>query len=284
MSDSAGNASKITFFQKNDTICPICEQPFKREELRAGGGRLIAGPLGKDLRRYYEPSKKFGEVYPLIYFALTCPNCLYSTLGSDFLAPDPKAIDIIRSEEDLRKESVSKIFPDLNWEEPRTLNEGAASYYLAIACYQHFSPSFTPTIKSGICAIRAAWCFADLHRKFPTENYDYLEKIFYYKARFFYSLTVDREQSGEESVNASTNFGPDVDNNFGFDGVMYMTGYLEYHFGNLGHEEMRAKSLTNARRAIARLVGMGKSSKSKPSALIEMAKDLHKQMGEEIKE
>ncbi len=85
-------------------------------------------------------------------------------------------------------------------------------------------------------------------------------------------------------MNASMNFGPDVDNNFGFDGVMYMLGYLEYNFGSQSDPEQREKIADQCRRAIARLVGMGKSSKNKPSILIEKAKDLHKLLGEEIKE
>ena len=283
MSD-AGSLGSVSFFQKNETVCPICEHKFKKEELRVGGGRLIAGPLGDDLRRYYEASKKFGDVYPLIYYVMTCPGCYYSVLAPDFAAPDPKAIDAIRLGERERRQSIELIFPNLDWDSLKSLKEGAAGYFLAMMCYQHFSASFSPTIKSGICAMRTAWCFADLHRRFPTENFDYLEKIFYHKARFFYSLTVDRETGGEETVNASMHFGPDVDNNFGFDGVMYLTGYLEFRFGSQANPEQRAQSLTVARRAIARLVGMGKSSKSKPGPLIEKAKDLHHLLGEEIKE
>lgn len=283
MSDSAGLGS-ISFFQKNETVCPICEHKFKKEELRVGGGRLIAGPLGNDLRRYYEASKKFGDVYPLIYYVMTCPGCLYSTLGTDFLNPDPKAIDAIRLEERKRRQALELILPNLDWENLKTLKEGAAGYFLALMCYEHFGPSFSPTIRSGICALRTGWCFADLHRRFPTENYDYLEKIFYHKARFLYSQTIERDQNNEEPVNAAMNFGPDVDNNFGYDGVMYLLGYLEYHFGSQANPEQREKSLTSARRAIARLVGMGKSSKNKPTAIIEKAKDLHKLLGEEINE
>jgi len=281
MSDSLGS---ISFFQKNDTVCPICEYKFKKEELRVGGGRLIAGPLGNDLRRGYEASKKFGDVYPLIYYVMTCPSCYYSALATDFLTPDAKAVEAVRLGERQRRQALDLIFPSLDWQNPKTLREGATGYVLAVMCYEHASPSYTPTVKSAICSLRAAWCFADLHRRYPTENFDYLEKIWFHKARFFYSLTVDREQTGEESVNASMNFGPDSDNNFGFDGVMYLTGYLEYHYGSQANPELREKSLSSARRAIARLVGMGKSSKSKPSAIIEKAKDLHKLLGEEIEQ
>jgi uncharacterized protein (DUF2225 family) len=281
MSDLSAN--KISFFQKNDTLCPICGNSFKREELRQGGGRQIAGPLGEDLRRFYEVSKKFGEVYPLIYSVLTCPTCFYSAMNSDFSTPDPKAIDVLRSEEELRHSYIEPLFSDLDFSRPKTLTEGAAGYALSLLSYQHFGPSFSPTIRSGICSLRAAWCFSDLHRKFPSENWDYLEKIFYHKAKFFYSQTMEREQDGSEMVNSAMHFGPDVDNNFGFDGVMYLTGWLEYKYGSQ-HDGERTQSLATARRAIARLVGMGKSSKSKPSVLIEKAKELHKLMGEEIKD
>ena len=46
----------------------------------------------------------------------------------------------------------------------------------------------------------------------------------------------------------------------------------------------RFNSLSIARRTIAKLVGMGRSSKSKPSARLEMAKDLHHVMGEQLKD
>jgi len=205
-------------------------------------------------------------------------------MANDFLTPDPKAIDTLRLGERQRHKTIETIFPDLDWSAPKTLKEGAAGYVLALSVYEAFGPSFSPSIRSGICALRAGWCFADLHRRFPTENFDYLEKILYHKARFFYTVAIDRETSGAESVNAAMNFGPDVDNNFGFDGVMYLAGYLEYHFGSQANPEQREVSLSTARRAIARLVGMGKSSKSKPSVLIEKAKDLHKILGDEIKE
>jgi uncharacterized protein (DUF2225 family) len=49
-------------------------------------------------------------------------------------------------------------------------------------------------------------------------------------------------------------------------------------------EELHKKSLQSARMAISRIVGMGKSSKSKPSILLDKARDLHKLIGQELKE
>ena len=95
---------------------------------------------------------------------------------------------------------IEKIFPQLDFTDNRRLQEGVASYFLAIACYEHFPSHMTPTIKRGISSLRAAWICNDLHRKFPNENYDYLSKIFYHKAQFFYGLAVEFEQEGKESL------------------------------------------------------------------------------------
>ncbi len=38
-------AQKITFFEKKQTACPVCDSKFYREDLLSGGGRLLAGKL-----------------------------------------------------------------------------------------------------------------------------------------------------------------------------------------------------------------------------------------------
>ena len=63
---------KLTFFEKKQTVCPVCDAKFYREDLLSGGGRLIAGDLTPELRRLYEPSKKYGEVHPLMPCVLLC--------------------------------------------------------------------------------------------------------------------------------------------------------------------------------------------------------------------
>lgn len=275
---------KVSFFEKKDSICPICEHNFRTENFMTGGGRMNAGSLGKDLRRQWLPSKKFGEVFPLVYYANTCPNCYYSALNHEFLKPDPKAIQGIQKTLEDRKNSVKTIFPELDFTMPRTLKEGAASYILAIHSYQHWTGLHAPSLKSGICALRASWIFHDLHHQFPKENYDYLELILRTKAKYFYSIAIDRETTGKESIGGVTNFGPDIDNNWGYDGVLYLSGLLEFTLGDASDETERLKKLERARMVVARLVGMGKSSKSKPSAILEMAKELYHEMGAEIKE
>ena len=53
----------ISYYSKDQVECPVCGAKFKREEMYSGGGRVIAGDLTEELRRLYEPSAKYGEVY-----------------------------------------------------------------------------------------------------------------------------------------------------------------------------------------------------------------------------
>ncbi len=275
--------SSISFFQKNKTICPVCGAGFSREEVRTGRGRLIAGSLTKELRRNYEPSKKFGEVFPLIYPVIVCPDCYYAAFSKDFNAVSEKEIGQLNEQREKRAASIGKIFGDINFREFRTVKEGVASYYFMIMCGDFLSHRSSPALKQGIASLRAAWLFTDLHRKFPGDNYDYLSGIFYRKARFFYTLTLEYEGSGTESITEVDSPGPDLDKNYGYDGVLYLSAYLEHKYGPVGDDEKRQKSLQFAKRTVAKIFGMGKASKNKPSALLEMSKDLHVQIGNELK-
>ncbi len=280
----AEGESKITFWSKKDVECPVCGSSFKKEELLTGRGRLIAGELTDELRRLYEPSQKYGDVCPLNYPVTVCPSCLYAAYGQDFDHVPESAAEILKSETDTRKNSLNRILPDVDFTNNRGLKEGAASYFLAISCYEHFPHDHSPTMKCGISALRAAWIFTDLHRRYPNDNYDYLSKIFYHKAQFFYSLAVEYEQDATESLAEVQHLGPDLDKNYAHDGVFYLSGLLEYRYGSKDDFEIRKKRLEFAKRAVARLFGMGKASKDKPSALLEHAKDLYEKMSSEMSE
>jgi uncharacterized protein (DUF2225 family) len=275
---------RITFFTKNPTVCPVCETSFFKEDLLSGGGRLIAGNLTDELHRLYEPSKKYGEVYPLIYPVVVCPSCFYAAFNQDFAEMKDPAATQIREDADRRRDSVSLLFKDLNFTEFRGLKEGVASYTLALMCYGLREESLSPTLLRGLCALRAAWLLEDLHAKYPGENYDYLTRMFYRKARFFYLAAVERAQTGEEPLGANVMYGPDLDKNYGFDGFLYIAGLLEYKYGPRKQSELRIKSLESGKRIISKLFGSGKASRSKPSAILEKAKDLYDQMNGEIKE
>ena len=276
---------KVTFFSKKAIACPVCGTSFFKEELFSGGGRLMAGALTDDLRRLYEPSKKYGELFPLIYFVLVCPNCLFAAFPADFLQGDYKKIQNVLDAENIkRKESTALLFKELNYFEPRRLAEGVASYMLAVMCYDHFDKKASPTIKQGVCCLRNAWLLSDLHRKSPGENWDYLSRIFYRKASFFYNQALEKEQTGAELLSGIKNLGPDLDKNYGYEGLLYLAGHLVFNYGSKKDIKNRLDKLGKIKRYISKMHGIGKASKDKPSVIINKAKDLYDAIGNEIQE
>lgn len=278
-----GKQRRVTYFSKDAISCPACATEFFREDLLSGSGRLIAGELTDELRRMYEPSRRYGEIFPLVYPVTVCPHCLYAALQQDFLAVEEQVVAPINATEDERKSSLELILPDVDFAEPRDLAEGAASYYLAMMCYDHFPRVSSPTVKQGLCALRCAWLFGDLHRRRSNENYDYLAALFYRKARFLYVRSVEREQTARESLGGLQLYGPDMDRNYGYDGVLYLTGLLDFKYGSRSDRARRLASLEGARRIVARVHGMGKASKAKPFAMLDRVRDLYDRINAEVK-
>lgn len=280
----ADKTPSITFYSKDQTACPICNSKFKREELMSGSGRLIAGQLTDELRRLYEPSAKYGEIFPLVYTLTVCPKCHYAALPQDFCVLDKGSLDRIYAHMQERYDSVKKLFSSLNFAAARTLSEGAASYYLAMLCYEHVDPKFSPTIKQGQCSLRAAWLFGELGNKYPEENYAYVAELFYRKALFFYRRAIELETSGKEMIANLKSFGPDLDKNYGYDGVLYIAALLEEKYGSRVDPAKRKELLTYHRRALAKMFGLGKSSKNKPGPLLENARALYDRLVEQTLE
>jgi uncharacterized protein (DUF2225 family) len=273
---------KITFYSSNAIQCPICTTSFFREEMHSGGGRLSAGGLTDELRRLYEPSKKYGELNPLIYVITVCPNCYYGTFPDDFVQLTDNAKKPIEMETEKRRNTAFLIFETLDFSQPREMKEGIASYLLALMTYDHFDKRFSPTIKKGICALRNAWLCEDMHRKHPNENYDFVSKLFYRKARFFYTIAIEREQRGEELLSGIKTLGPDIDKNYGYEGLIYLAGYLEQKYGPKKNVNKRIELLESIKRTISKIHGVGRASKDKPSTILEKAKELYDKVGAEI--
>jgi uncharacterized protein (DUF2225 family) len=273
---------KITYFEKKQTACPVCESKFYREDLLSGGGRLLAGKLTEDLRRLYEPSKKYGEVFPLVYPVTVCPVCLFAAYQPDFNRIPPERIKEAEVNADERRDGISHIFPELDFTAPRTLKEGVASYFFAMLCYPFYDKNFNPTFKIGLSALRAAWLLGDMHARAPADNYDLLARMFYRKACAGYLYTLALEQKGTEPLSNSLQFGPDMDKNYGYDGLIYLASYLDFKHGEEAQKEKRIESLESAKRMIAKVFGIGKASKARPSALLEHAKQVFTGIGDEI--
>ncbi len=274
--------SDLTFFSKKPVHCPVCETSFFREEMRTGRGRLIAGSVTQELRRTYEPSQKYGEVFPSIYTIMVCPNCYYAAFPADFLNVPEDVAQRLKQDMTNRFETIRPVFDRIEFAEPRTIREGIASYYFAVHCYDSFPKDFSPTLKQGICSIRAAWLSNDLHRLEPDENFDVLANLFYRKARFFYAHAVEQEQTGAESIPNDFHLGPDVDKNYGYDGVLYLSGLLEYRYGPRGDGERRRVALQRAKRTVAKIFGMGRASKNKPAIILDNAREVYEEIAKEL--
>ncbi len=273
---------KVTFYAKEATRCPVCDASFKREELFSG--RVNADEMTDELHRTYKPLHAFGDVHPLVYELDVCPSCFYSAFRLDFLPAGTKFASDLRERIDSRIEEVQKIFSPLDYQEPRGILEGAASYYLALMCYELFSKEFAPTIKCAISAVRAAWLCHDLHSNASNENWDYVAGLLYRKARFYYRAAIEHEQNGSEPYSILRLLGPDTDKNYGHEGVLYMAAILELKYGPTDNTEIRRERLKAAKISVARMFGFGKKNKSKPGPLLEKARDLYERLKHELQE
>ena len=281
LNDGKKKERKVTYTAQELIICPLCDCKFHRENLFQG--RVNAGELTDELHRLYIPTKAFGEVYPLIYSITVCPSCFFAAFKNDFTHPPELILDALRKTSSQRIERVQNIFSSFDFDEPRGLMEGAASYFLAMLSYDKFPEQYSPTIKIGICSLRMAWLCLDLHLKFPQENYDYLAAILYRKARILYKAAIELEMSGKEPVSSVPTLGPDTDKNYGYEGTLYMAAVLEYKYGPKKDPEKRKQYMEIHRMSIAKIFGFGKKTKEKPGPLLETARGLYDKISAELK-
>jgi uncharacterized protein (DUF2225 family) len=276
--------AKVSFQSKEEYNCPVCSMTFKREELLSGSGRLIAVTLTDELHRLYEPSARYGEIFPLIYQATVCPRCWFAAMDKDFVDFPKSQAEMVNEDMEKRVTDVKQLFPETDFGSNRDLPSGIASLYLVIRCYDYFPKEFSPTIKQAIASIRAGWLLDEMNRKFPNQHYDWLALLFKKKATYFYNEAVRREQRGIETLSAIKNFGPDTDKNYSYEGALYLTALLRYKYSYLDNIALRANALEEARRTIAKIFGVGKSSKSKPGPLLENARSLYENISTERSE
>jgi uncharacterized protein (DUF2225 family) len=273
----------ITFFSSETIECPVCGKHFRVEKMRHGRGRLISKEITDEMRRVYEPTQAYGEVIPIHYAITVCPECFYSAFPNDFNSLKANDIDVLNRHRKERKDSIYSIFPDLDFLKPRGAKEAVASYYLAMLSYEYLGPEKAPSIKQAISALRSAWLYSDLHSKFPNDNFDYLSSIFYKKASYLYNAALRQEFAGKERVSETPGLGPDMDKNYGFDGVLYLAALLLFRYGTSENEQERIEDLRSAKATVARIVGMGRKMKSKPSIILQYARDLYDEIGVYIK-
>ena len=276
--------AKITFQSKEEYSCPLCNTVFNREELLSGSGRLIAGILTDELHRLYEPSARYGEIFPLIYYPTVCPKCWFASIDKDFSDFPKSAIAMAKKDQDNRIAETRLIFPDIDFTKSRDIFSGTASLYLVLRCYEYYTKEFSPTIKQGITALRTGWMMEELNKKFPGQHYDWLALLFKKKANYLYTEALRREQTGKETLSGIKAFGPDSDKNYGYEGALYLTALLKFKYSFLENPKLRAPALEEAKRIIAKIFGVGKSSKNKPGPLLEHSRNLYENLSKELNE
>lgn len=275
---------KITFRQKRATSCPICRFEFHREELFTGRGRLIAGDLDEELRRSFQENKKYGKIIPLIYPLNICPNCLFAAYPEDFSAPMKEVKEKISQNAQERKKRIEFLFPGIDFTEDRRLEHGLAGYLLAVSCYSFFEKKYAPSFKRAMSSIRVAWLARDYAKENNDPKFEHIHDIFNKKAADFYSKAVEMSQTGGEISDGIKHYGPDIDKNFGHDGMLYMASLLNYKQADLEIDpETQAEVFIKSKRIVSKLFGMGKASKEKPGAILDLARDLYKNINERVK-
>ena len=145
-------------------------------------------------------------------------------------------------------------------------------------------PSYSPTIKKAIICLRLAWLTDDLNKLYPNKNYDFIRDSFYKKSLFLYQEALNLEMEHKENITNVATFGPDLDKNYGYDGVIYLSCLLEYKYGQRSDINLRLKKLESCKHSIARIFGLGKSSKEKPGPLLEHSRTLYDNLTAELKD
>jgi tRNA pseudouridine38-40 synthase len=176
---------------------------------------------------------------------------------------------------------MKKFFPGLNFADDRNLMHAAASMMLAVDIYAVRNKNVAPTFKQAVSSIRAAWLFADLAQQMPQSPYKKISDFFYAKAYGLYGQVLELLQNGREPAEAAGNMGPDMDKNWGYDGILYMYAKLTLKVGSKEPDiTKRVANVELTKRYLSRIFGMGKSSKDKPSVIIDMTRDLYDKMNE----
>ena len=284
MLDDEDTFIKGLTYTSNDVIqCPVCRHDFKQERLQTGGGRMIADNLTDLLHRRYKPGAKFGKVYPLIYSPVVCPDCYYSSMPQDFLKIPDESIEKISEGKMGRIDFANKIAGRIvDYTKARTLESGAAAYALAIECYDTFPKKFTPVIKQALCSVKAGFLFEDLDLEAPGQYFDFLAESFYKKALFFYKYSLELNQSKIQVMENMRALGPDLDKDYGYDGVTYMIATLTVKYGEKSDKERRLKELDEAKLYYGKLFGMGKSDSNKPKELLDQARHFYEEINKEV--
>lgn len=277
----------MTFFTSTAIPCPVCDFNIHTEELRQGRSRINAGDLREDLFRNYIPEKDAGEVFPFLYLVGVCGNskCCFAAFWQDFKKIHKKNVEALSTAEakNARIDTLNLLYKSVpDFTRKRNLLTGFAAYILALETYNKFRENDAPSIRQAICSLRLAWLSRILSEHQYGDECTHLEKIFYKKALFFYTQALAKDAHGLEPLHAMTFLGPDADKDYGYDGVVYIRAWLELHYGDKSRALERQNTLHALRNSLSKVFGFGRSSKEKPSVLLNIARKTFESVEEEI--
>ena len=276
---------KVTFLSKEHISCPICETKIYKENLMTGSGRLIAGDITTLLHRTFKPSQNYGKIYPLVYHIIVCPNCFFASLPADFNKVIPNKIEFLAKTKNDRIDIAQKMVGEnVDFSIYRTLYSGAASYILAAICYDYISKKCTPILKQAICSMRAGFLFEDLDKEKPFEYFDFLAELCYRKALFFYNRALELDMKKEQLIENVSILGPDIDKDYGYDGILYLINALRFEYGDKSNVNKRINDLEDTKAGFGKLFGMGKANVNKPKEILEKSKNFYELVSKELKE
>ncbi len=285
------NNNKISYFNKDKISCPVCGTKFHLENHFTGQGRLNSQGLTNDLRRLYSPTKKFGMVYPLIYHNIVCPECWFSALPEDFYFDAKKPtydLDELKSFSEARKAHAQEIFPEVNFAKSRNLESGLISHFLAIASYQHYHSFSLKTAKIALLALRASWVIDDIieNSSHDAKKMKYLKEYFRFLAFKKFSSYYEQYYSPKKSKFIEINYhGPDIDYDYGYKAFMYIFIYLSFEFvDTVSPLEEKIKVLNRNKITLAKIFGLGRSSKKNPSPFLENSRAFYEVLKNKIEE
>jgi uncharacterized protein (DUF2225 family) len=78
--------------------------------------------------------------------------------------------------------------------------------------------------------------------------------------------------------------GPDTDKNWGYDGILYLSAVLTVKVGSWEKDvKKKIDNFEMSKRYLSRLFGIGKSSKSRPSEILDKTRILYEKINDFLK-
>ncbi len=285
----ANQEVKISYLAKEETVCPVCEHQFRVEKMLTGRGRLNAGDLGVDLRRYYLYNQDFPIVNPLMFFIVVCPKCLCACFPDDFklIKGHTYLISEIKKERERRDSFLHAFdFLSISFLDSRTLVSGAISFLLAAENYKFFPEEYSPTVKQALCFLRASWLFSTCLELY-SEDKNLFNKMYEYaydKTLIFFEKAAteifDHELQGEFEFY----FGPDLDKDFKYNGFVYISSYFIFLWSKNLELEKRMDLYLTLKNRLSKVFGLGVKSMSKAGSFLDLTKNLYDQINQALKE